>query len=86
MSPYYGAEVVRLELTSDIVATCFQNRLLILPDDFRSQAAGAGIEPTSRRSERRILPLDDPAMMTESLPSFRYTDLNEPLTCETTVL
>ena len=26
-----------------------------------NQAAGVGIEPTSRRSERRILPLDDPA-------------------------
>ena len=26
------------------------------------KAAGVGIEPTSRRSERRILPLDDPAM------------------------
>ena len=34
---------------------CFQS------DDFRTQIAGAGIGPTSRRSERRILPLDDPA-------------------------
>ena len=25
------------------------------------QAAGAGIEPTSRRSERPVLPLDEPA-------------------------
>ena len=27
-------------------ATCFQDRLLIRPDDFRGQAAEAGIEPT----------------------------------------
>src|SRR5690606_2683015 len=40
------------------------DRFLILPDDFHSQVAGAGIEPTSRRSERRILPLDDPATQT----------------------
>jgi hypothetical protein len=26
--------------------------------------AGAGIEPTSRRSERLVLPLDDPALIT----------------------
>lgn len=33
------------------------------PDGFRiCKVAGAGIEPTSRRSERRILPLNDPAM------------------------
>ena len=42
-------------------AACFQNRFLIRPDDFRLQAAGAGIEPTSRRSERPVLPLNDPA-------------------------
>ena len=40
---------------------CVQDSVLIRPDDFRSQAAGAGIEPTSRRSERPVLPLDDPA-------------------------
>ena len=40
---------------------CFQDRFLIRPDDFRLQAAGAGIEPTSRRSERPVLPLNDPA-------------------------
>ena len=44
-----------------MATTCFQNRLLIRPDDFRLQAAGAGIEPTSRRSERPVLPLNDPA-------------------------
>ena len=35
MTPSCGAEAVRLELTSDQVATCFQDRLLIQPDDFR---------------------------------------------------
>jgi hypothetical protein len=30
-------------------AACFQDRFLIRPDAFRPQAAGAGIEPTSRR-------------------------------------
>ena len=59
---------MRLELTSDYVATCFQDRFLIRPDDFRSQAAGAGIEPTSRRSERPVLPLDDPASMVRDTP------------------
>ena len=45
-----------------VPAACFQDRFLIQSDDFRDfQIAGAGIEPTSRRSERRILPLDDPA-------------------------
>ena len=48
-------------------AACFQDRFLIQPDDFRFvrslQAAGAGIEPTSRRSERPVLPLDDPAVV-----------------------
>ena len=41
---------MRLELTSDYVATCFQDRLLIRPDDFRPllfQAAEVGIEPTA---------------------------------------
>jgi hypothetical protein len=42
---------------------CFQDRLLIRPDDFRLQAAGAGIEPTPRRSERPVLPLNDPAVV-----------------------
>ena len=46
---------------ADRTATCFQDRLLIRPDAFRLQAAGVGIEPTSRRSKRPILPLDDPA-------------------------
>ena len=32
-------------------ATCFQDRLLIRPDDFRSQVAGVGIEPTPPGSE-----------------------------------
>jgi hypothetical protein len=36
MSPYRYAEAVGLEPTSDHVATCFQDRLLIQPDDFRS--------------------------------------------------
>ena len=44
-------------------AACFQNRFLIQPDDFRLKAAGAGIEPTSRRSERPVLPLNDPAVV-----------------------
>lgn len=62
------------------LATCFQDRALIRPDDFResrlslrerassfeeegdNQAAGAGVEPASRRSERRVLPIDDPAV------------------------
>ena len=42
---------------------CFQDSVLIRPDDFRLQAAGVGIEPTSRRSERPVLPLDDPAIV-----------------------
>ncbi len=50
-------------------ATCFQDRLLIRPDGFRccaSKAAGVGIEPTSRRPERLVLPLDDPASICPS--------------------
>ena len=43
---------------------CFQDSVLIRPDDFRL-AAGVGIEPTSRRSERPILPLDDPAIVVQ---------------------
>ena len=43
--------------------TCFRDRLLIRPDDFRFQVAGAGIEPTPGRSERPVLPLDDPASL-----------------------
>lgn len=27
-----------------------------------NQVAGAGVEPASRRSERRVLPIDDPAV------------------------
>jgi hypothetical protein len=42
---------------------CFQDNFLIRPDDFRLRAAGVGIEPTSRRSERPVLPLDDPAIV-----------------------
>ena len=52
-----------------LAATCFQDRLLIRPDDFRcrvSQAAEAGIEPTRRRSERLILSLDDSASLCSS--------------------
>ena len=45
--------------------TCFRDRLLIRPDDFRFQVAGAGIEPTSGRSECPVLPLDDPAVTTK---------------------
>ena len=45
--------------------TCFRDRLLIRPDDFRLQVAGAGIEPTPERSERPVLPLDDPASITK---------------------
>jgi hypothetical protein len=45
--------------------TCFRDRLLIRPDDFRFQVAGAGIEPTPERSERPVLPLDDPASITK---------------------
>ena len=41
---------------------CFQDSLLIQPDDFR-KAAGVGIEPTSERSERPVLPLNDPAVV-----------------------
>ena len=52
-----------LEPTSRRATTCFQDRFLIRPDAFRLQAAGAGIEPTSRRSERPVLPLDDPAIV-----------------------
>jgi hypothetical protein len=29
-----------------LAATCFQDRLLIRPDDFRTEAAEAGIEPS----------------------------------------
>ena len=44
-----------------IAATCFQDRLLIRPDDFRLQAAGVGIEPTAswfraRRHYQQQLP------------------------------
>ncbi len=59
---YFLAEAVGLEPTSGILAaTCFQDRFLIRPDGFRYQAAEAGVEPTRRRSERLILPLDDSA-------------------------
>jgi hypothetical protein len=47
---------------------CFQDSVLIRPDDFRLRAAGVGIEPTSRRSERPILPLDDPAIVSVPVP------------------
>ena len=58
----FGAEAVGLEPTIPMYQdTCFQDRLLIRPDDFRFPVAGAGIEPTSGRSERPVLPLDDPA-------------------------
>src|SRR4051812_14281491 len=43
--------------------TCFRDRLLIRPDDFRFLVAGARIELTPERSERPVLPLDDPASM-----------------------
>ena len=43
-----SAEAVRLELTSRVATTCFQDRLLIRPDGFR-KAAEAGIDPASRR-------------------------------------
>jgi hypothetical protein len=60
----------RLEPTSDLFATCFRDRFLIPPDDFRNgSAAEVGIEPTPRRSERPILPLDDPAVITNSQQS-----------------
>ena len=44
-----GAEAVGLEPTSRGATTCFQDRLLIRPDDFRfsKQAPGVGIEPTA---------------------------------------
>jgi hypothetical protein len=48
-----------------VIRTCFQDRLLIRPDDFRFQVAGAGIEPTPERSERPVLPLDDPASVSK---------------------
>ncbi len=35
---------------------------VVLLDHDPNQAAGAGLEPTSRRSERPILPLEDPAV------------------------
>jgi hypothetical protein len=57
----FEAEAVGLEPTSRDATDCFQDSVLIRPDDFRL-AAGVGIEPTSRRSERPILPLDDPAI------------------------
>lgn len=64
MSPFLRAEAVGLEPTSDLVAACFRDRFLIQPDDFRNlSAAEVGIEPTPRRSERPILPLDDPAVI-----------------------
>ena len=53
-------------LKRDSLAACFQDRFLIQSDDFRTSVAGAGIGPTSRRSERRILPLDDPASFVRS--------------------
>ena len=50
-----------LEPTSRRATTCFQDRLLIQPDDFRLQAAGVGIEPTAswfraRRHYQQQLP------------------------------
>ncbi len=59
-----------LEPTSDLVAACFRDKFLIQPDDFRNcSAAEVGIEPTPRRSERPILPLDDPAVIVRFHPS-----------------
>ena len=56
-----SAEAVGLEPTSGCAATCFQDRFLIRPDDFRLQAAGVGIEPTAswfraRRHYQQQLP------------------------------
>ena len=58
------AEAVRLELTGAVSrADRFQSGVLIQPDRFQMpnsiEAAREGIEPSSRRSERRVLPLDD---------------------------
>lgn len=57
------AEAVRLELTS-LAATCFRDRILIQPDDFRkinNPVPGVGIEPTNfwfraRRHYQQQLP------------------------------
>src|SRR4030042_3819650 len=51
MTPKSGSRGTRTHKRL-LAATCFQDRLLIRPDDFRIQTAGAGIEPTRRRSER----------------------------------
>ena len=48
-----------------VTRACFRDRFLIRPVDFRFLVAGAGIEPTSGRSERPVLPLDDPASVTK---------------------
>lgn len=43
-----------------LTRACFQDRALIRSDDFRLQVAGAGIEPTSGRSEGPVLPVRRP--------------------------
>jgi hypothetical protein len=44
-----------------LATDCFQDSVLIRPDDFRCKLRELESEPTSRRSERPVLPLDDPA-------------------------
>ena len=49
-------------MTSGYVAFCSAKEASFFGEKGdRHQAAGAGVEPTSQRSERRILPIDDPA-------------------------
>ena len=62
-SDHRCAAVPGLEPTSRCATTCFQDRLLIRPDDFRplNQAPGVGIEPTAswfraRRHYQQQLP------------------------------
>jgi hypothetical protein len=50
LSSYQTAEGVRLELTTELPATCFQDKLLIQPDTLYV-AESEGIEPSSQIDE-----------------------------------
>ena len=64
-----------------LAATCFQDRLLIQPDDFR-KVAGVGIEPTpswfrARRHYQQQLPRIASSWLTLArVPEFGEKDLN----------
>jgi hypothetical protein len=59
------AEAARLELATGLTAPVFETGSSSGRMTSVLQVAGAGIEPTPERSERPVLPLDDPASMSK---------------------